>query len=48
MAVSPCFAKIQHERICGSKLITLADSGHGIVYDQLEKFNSVFMDSIAD
>lgn len=45
--VSNGLAQIQHESICGSKLITLADSGHGIVYDQLEKFNSVFMDSIA-
>lgn len=44
--VSNELAKIQHENICGSRLITLADSGHGIVYDQLEKFNSVFMDSI--
>ena len=44
--VSNELAKIQHESICGSRLITLADSGHGIVYDQLEKFNSIFMDSI--
>ena len=44
--VSSDLAEIQHESICGSKLITLSDSGHGIVYDQLEKFNSVFMNSI--
>ena len=44
--VSDELAEIQHKSICGSKLITLSDSGHGIVYDQLEKFNSVFMHSI--
>lgn len=48
MIVSRKLAEIQHESICGSKLITLSDSGHGIVYDQLEKFNSLFMDSITD
>lgn len=41
-------AEIQHKRIRCSKLITLPNSGHGIIYDQLEKFNSVFMDAIAD
>lgn len=46
--VSGKLAEIQHECICGSKLITLSDSGHGIIYDQLEKFNSIFMKSIAD
>lgn len=44
--VSSELAEIQHQNICGSKLITLSDSGHGIVYDQLEEFNSVFMDSV--
>ena len=46
--VSKELAQIQHKSICGSKLITLPDSGHGIIYDQLEKFNSIFMDSISD
>ena len=46
--VSNELAKIQHENICGSRLITLPDSGHGIVYDQLAEFNSVFMKSITD
>lgn len=41
-------AEIQHQNICGSKLITLADSGHGIIYDQLETFNSIFMGAIED
>ena len=46
--VSKELAEIQHKGICGSKLMTLPDSGHGIVYDQLEKFNSVFMSAITD
>ena len=41
-------AEIQQKNICGSKLITLSDSGHGIIYDQLEKFNSIFMNCITD
>lgn len=46
--VSAELAEIQHEGICGSKLITLPDSGHGIVYDQLTKFNSIFMNCIRE
>ena len=46
VVVSNALAEIQRRNICGSKLITLSDSGHGIIYDQLETFNSVFMDSI--
>ncbi len=46
--VSQELAEIQHENICGSKLITLPGSGHGIVYDQLEEFNSIFMNAITD
>lgn len=46
--VSPALAEIQHESICGSRLITLPDSGHGIVYDQLAAFNSVFLKSITN
>lgn len=48
LIVSKELAEIQHQNICSSKLITLADSGHGIIYDQLEKFNSIFMNSIRD
>ena len=48
LIVSKELAKIQHQNISGSKLITLTDSGHGIIYDQLEKFNSIFMNSIRD
>lgn len=45
--VSKELAEIQHESICGSELITLADSGHGIIYDQLTKFNKIFINSIS-
>ena len=48
LIVSGELAEIQHKSICGSKLIALPDSGHGIIYDQLEKFNSIFMNSIRD
>ena len=46
LIVSSGLAEMQHESICGSKLITLPDSGHGILYDQLEKFNSLFMSCV--
>ena len=46
--VSKELVKLQHKCIPGSKLITLSDSGHGIIYDQLEKFNKIFMESITD
>ena len=46
--VSRELAEIQHRNIRGSKLITLPESGHGIIYDQLGQFNSLFMDCIAD
>ena len=46
LIVSSELAEIQHQNICGSKLITLSDSGHGIIYDQLDKFNSIFMNCI--
>lgn len=48
LIVSNELAEIQHKCICGSKLITLSGSGHGIVYDQLDKFNAIFMDCIAE
>lgn len=46
--VSRELAEIQHCNIRGSKLITLQNSGHGIIYDQLEKFNSIFLKAITD
>lgn len=48
LIVSNELAELQHEGISGSKLISLSESGHGIVYDQLQKFNSVFMKSITE
>ena len=44
--VSNELAEIQHKGICGSKLITLSNSGHGITYDELEKFNSIFLNAV--
>ena len=46
--VSKELAEIQNENICGSKLINLPDSGHGIMYDQLEEFNCILMHSLND
>lgn len=34
---------IQNKSIKGSQLFTLSNSGHGITYDELEKFNEVFI-----
>lgn len=46
--VSSELAEIQHENICNSKLISLPDSGHGVMYDQLDKFNSILIHCITD
>ena len=34
---------IQHKEIPGSQLYTLSNSGHGITYDELERFNRIFI-----
>ena len=34
---------IQHDSIKNSKLFTLENSGHGIMYDELEAFNQLFL-----
>lgn len=39
-------ARIQQEQIRGSRLITLENSGHGIVYDELELFNRCFLEAV--
>lgn len=44
--VSSDLARIQHENIPGSVLITLPDSAHGIMYDELELFNHYFFEAI--
>lgn len=46
VVVSNELAAIQHKEINGSRLYTLKDSGHGIVYDELEKFNRIFIGQI--
>ncbi len=44
--VDPQLISTQHREIKGSKLYTLSDSGHGIVYDQLKEFNKYFLEAI--
>ncbi len=39
-------AVYQHEHIKNSKLYNLSNSGHGITYDELDKFNEIFLDVI--
>lgn len=39
-------AMIQQKGIRGSKLYTLENSGHGIMYDELEAFNCIFMNAV--
>lgn len=46
VVVSTALAEIQQRGIRGSKRITLENSGHGIVYDELERFNRLFLDAL--
>jgi len=46
--VSDDLARLQHEGIRGSKLCTLENSGHGIMYDELERFNEIFMQALSN
>lgn len=46
VVVSNQLAEIQHSCIEGSCLYTLENSGHGIMYDELEKFNQYFLNAI--
>lgn len=39
-------AMIQHKSIANSRMFTLTNSGHGVFYDELEKFNQIFLSSI--
>ena len=41
--VSSDLALAQHQGIPGSRLYTLENSGHGITYDELERFNALFL-----
>lgn len=44
VVVSTALAEIQQRGIRGAKRITLENSGHGIVYDELERFNRLFLE----
>ncbi len=44
--VSNALAEIQHEGIKNSVLCTLENSGHGIIYDELEIFNRYFLQAL--
>ena len=48
VVVSNDLARLQHEGIRGSKLYTLENSGHGIMYDELERFNEIFLQAVKD
>ncbi len=44
--VSNDLVRIQHEEISDSQLYTLENSGHGIMYDELEAFNRYFLHAV--
>lgn len=46
VVVSKDLARVQHECIQGSKLFSLEKSGHGIMYDELERFNAIFLQCV--
>lgn len=46
VVVSGDLAKLQQTGIAGSKLYTLKNSGHGIMYDELQCFNRCFMKAV--
>ena len=43
VVVSSQLVEYQHMEIAGSRLFPLENSGHGIVYDELERFNDLFL-----
>lgn len=43
VVVSDDLVNYQHEHIPGSELYTLENSGHGITYDELDRFNELFL-----
>ena len=43
VVVSSQLVEYQHMEITGSRLFQLENSGHGIVYDELERFNDLFL-----
>lgn len=46
VVVPPGLIQAQHKGIKGSQLITLNNSGHGIMYDELALFNECFLKAI--
>ncbi len=46
VVVSSDLARLQYDGIAQSQLITLEESGHGILYDQLELFNRYFLHAV--
>lgn len=48
VVVSNDLAQYQYKNISGAKLQTLDNSGHGIMYDELEKFNAIFLAALAE
>lgn len=44
--VSNALAEVQYENIANARLYQLKNSGHGIVYDELEEFNCIFLKEI--
>lgn len=46
--VTEDLVRLQHEGIRDSVLYTLKNSGHGIMYDELERFNEIFMYEVMD
>lgn len=44
--VSNALAEIQYENIQNSRLYQLKNSGHGIIYDELQEFNCIFLKEI--
>ena len=43
MVVSSQLVEYQNMEIAGSRLFQLENSGHGIEYDELERFNDLFL-----
>lgn len=48
IVVSNELAHIQHENIPGSRMYALECSGHGIMYDELERFNHIFFEELGN
>lgn len=48
VVVSNDLANTQHDCIKDSVLYSLENSGHGIVYDELERFNQIFLSAVSN